>query len=242
MSRFLQELSENKITIEEGLQRLLVIANKTKNKELAKWCTDELNGYNNFDDLPDYRRTVNRNIVYSGINGRMQVTNTPIGPGYLKEETIEKVSKIGMFENIAQIEKNKDSKEMIYRDLTPLASEIYSNTNDGYFGVQCTSVKQMIPMSVYSGIYSNVKTRIINLLCSYESAKINIDKLDISNSAKESIIIHNKDVYDKIVVEGGMYSFEKASSKIIWQLLIPTLSALISGVLVYLITCVWMPK
>mgnify|MGYP003298892109 CR=1 FL=1 len=91
MSNLLDDLVINKITLEEVLQRLLIVANRMDNKELAKWCTSELNGYEKYDDLPEYRKCKSRNIVYSGINGRLQITNQPLGPGYLKSETISKI-------------------------------------------------------------------------------------------------------------------------------------------------------
>ena len=243
MSNFLNDISSNKISIEEGLQRLLIIANKTGNEELSAWCVHELNGYDRYDELPEYRKFVNRNIMYSGINGGFQVNNAPIGPGFLSEDTLKKVEKMGLFENIAKVEENMHIKESLYRDLTPLASEVYSNTTDGLFGVSCTSIRQLIPNSLYSSVYSNVKTRIINLLCSYESAKVDIDKLDIKFEQITLIKEKNSEIYKTIVSEGAIYTFVPKEKKIMWNIIIPIitsiLSSIISGVIVYLFTNVW---
>lgn len=240
MSRFLNDVSSNKISIEEGLQRLLIIANKTGNVELSKWCICELNGYNKYDELPEYRKFKDRNIVYSGINGAYQVNNVPLGPGYLSEDKLKKIENVGLFENIAKVEENMSLKETIFKDLTFLASEVYSNTNDGLIGVSCTSIRQLIPNSFYSSIYSNVKTRIINLLCLYEGAKINIDKLDIKHNQIEVIKEKNSEIYKKIVYEGTVYIFVPKEKKILWNIIVPILTAVISGALVYLITNVWL--
>lgn len=240
MSRFLNDVSSNKISIEEGLQRLLIIANKTGNVELSKWCICELNGYNKYDELPEYRKFKDRNIVYSGINGAYQVNNVPLGPGYLSEDKLKKIENVGLFENIAKVEENMSLKETIFKDLTFLASEVYSNTNDGLIGVSCTSIRQLIPNSFYSSIYSNVKTRIINLLCLYEGAKINIDKLDIKHNQIEVIKEKNSEIYKKIVYEGTAYIFVPKEKKILWNIIVPILTAVISGALVYLITNVWL--
>lgn len=243
MSRFLSDISSNKISIEEGLQRLLIIANKTGNVELSQWCNSELNGYKKFEELPPYRKFNGRNILYSGINGAYQVNNIPLGPGYLSEKTLAKIENIGIFENIVKVEENMASKDNMYRDLTPLSSEVYENTNDGLIGVSCTSIKQIIPNSYYSLVYSNVKTRIINLLCSYESAKVDIDSLDIRKEQITLIRQKNDEIYKVIVAEGSIYSFDSNKKKIVWNVIIPIIvgiiASVVSGVLVYLITKVW---
>ncbi len=56
MSKLLDKLINNEISLKEGLERLLVVANKTNNSIVVKWCLCELNGYENDDDLPDYRK------------------------------------------------------------------------------------------------------------------------------------------------------------------------------------------
>lgn len=240
MSNILNDIVNNKISIEEGLQRLLVIANKTNNTELSKWCSNELNGYDNFSDLPNYRIVCNRNVVYSGINGSLQVTNTPIGLGYLTEDVISKIAEVGLFENIRQIENYNDLKKSMYKDLTFLAGEIYKNTNNGFGGVQCTSVSQVIPYSVYSSIYSNVKTRVINLICAYETAKINLDGLDIKKDEIKALKEQNNEIFKTVISEGVIYTFPPKQKKIMWNIIIPILTAIIgsviSGIVTYLIT------
>ena len=147
MSRILNELIENKISLSECLQRLLVIATKTKNSELSEWCESELNGYKKYEQTPDYRRFKNRCIFYSGINGRFQIKNNPIQPGYLSEKTLQQIEKVAIFDGVTIIEKCKDSKENKAKDLTVLSSEVLKNTMDEYtgIGVMCTSIQQVFP-------------------------------------------------------------------------------------------------
>ena len=241
MSRILEEITTDKISVSICLQRLLVIANKTRNADLAAWCSNELNGYHSYNELPTYRKKKSRNIVYSGINGRFQVTNQPLLPGYLKLETIDKIEDVGLFEGILDVQKRMDSEEPIYRDLTPLAGEVYENTKNELFdvGVQCTSIRQMISSQFYAEVYEAVKTRIINLLCSYESAGIKIDKSDIAIRSK-AIVKENRQLYDEIVVNGQTYAFKAKENKIIWSILVPIIvgivTAVASGLIVYYLT------
>lgn len=244
MSKILEDIVSNKITLEECLQRLLIIANKTRNTDLSNWCLDEINGYDSKKEYPDYRKYESTHIVYSGINGRMQITNAPLGAGYLSSETLEKIKTIYLPDGIVELEKKMKSKSPMYRDLTLLAPEVYKNTNDGFTGVQCTSIQQMIPIDFYSSAYSSIKTRIINLLCSYEQANIDIDKLDVMALKKSKFQSEiNKEMFETIVINGKAYTTSKTENKFLWNVLVPVivgiLSAVISGVLVYLITNVW---
>ncbi len=244
MSKILNDITTNSISLSECLQRLLVIANKTDNKELADWCLKELNGYKKGIDLPEYRKFKSRHILYSGINGNYQITNQPMQPGYLSADTIKNHEDLHIIENIVDVEKRKDSPEMYSRDLTYLASEVYNNTKDDFLGigVQCTSIKQLVPQQFYTEVFTAVKTRIINLLCSYEKMNINLDKLDVS--IKSDISNENDKIYNQIIVNGNTYIPEIKERKVLWNILIPIItgvvSAIIGGVLVYIITNVWM--
>lgn len=243
MSKILNEIATNSISLNECLQRLLIISNKTGNQELSDWCMKELMGYKSKEKLPEYRKFKSLNILYSGINGRFQITNQPLQPGYLKDETLKQLEPVSLYESIAEIEKRKDEESPLSRDITFLSGEVFRNTKDEYtgMGVQCTSIRQVIPQQFYGEIYSAVKTRIINLLCYYESKNVDLDNLDVSIKSDEE---ENVKVFNQIVLEGQSFASQKKEKKILWNVLIPIFTAIaggvISGVLVYLITNVWM--
>lgn len=235
MSKILSELTSGTIKLSECLERLLVIAKKTNNSDLAGWCTNELNGYEGFSKLPDYRKQKSRNIIYSGIAGMLQITNTPLQAGYLNEDTLKKIEDVGIFENIYDVEKKKEERQQMYRDLTLLASEVYKNTD----GIQCTSIKQIISPEFYSRVYSAVKIRVINLICSFEDAGVDIDNLDVKKNV-DVIKNANKNIFDAIIVNGETYTIPKKENKFIWQIIVPIIvgivSAVVSGLIVYFIT------
>ena len=245
MSKILNDIATNSISLTECLQRLLIIANKTNNKDLSEWCSKELTGYKSKNALPDYRKFKSRNIIYSGINGRFQITGQPIQPGYLSEETLNLIEDVPLCESITEVEKRKDIDSGLSRDLTYLVTEVYRRTKDEDFGigVQCTSIQQLIPQQFYGEIFSAVKIRVINLLCYYEGKNVDLDNLDVlknrNNSNEENIQIFNK-----IVIEGNAYAPSKKERKIIWNVIVPIITCIvggiISGVLVYLITNVWL--
>lgn len=244
MSIILNDISTNSISLSEGLQRLLIIANKTNNAELSEWCSKELSGYKQNDEIPEYRKFKSRNIVYSGIVGRLTITNQPLQQGYLSQKTLKEIEDVVLFENIEEVEKRKELKSPLLRDLTPLAGEVYQNTRNGYpgTGVQCVSIQQQITTEFYSNIFTAVKIRIINLLCYFESNGVDLDNLDVSIKKYHE---HNDAlIFNKIVIDGQTIVPQKEEKKVIWHIVVPIITAIIgsvvSGVLVYLITNVWM--
>lgn len=64
MSKILNDITINSISLSE-LQRLLVIANKIDNNDLAVWCSQELNGYKKQISFLEHRRLKTMNIIYS---------------------------------------------------------------------------------------------------------------------------------------------------------------------------------
>jgi len=232
VSKLLDDVISDKIGLDICLQRLLVIANKLDNKDLVKWCMDELNGYSK-GDVPEYRKYKSKMIVYSGIFGNSyQMTNQPIQAGYLSEETLKNIEEVYFYENIYDVIDRKNKKEELYRDLTRLSGEIYMNTDQM---LQCSSIRQIISSEMYSKIYAAVKVRVINILCSLESAKINIDKSDIDDK-----IIYlrkeNEKLYETIIVKGEHFQFGNKGNKILWNVIIPIITAIIGGVVTTLIT------
>lgn len=236
MSKILDDITSNKVSLDVALQRLLVIANKTDNKDLANWCTSELSGYKGGAEIPEYRHFKSRNIIYSGIKGNLKISNTPLGFGFLSEEILAKVEQVKIVEDIEKVQEYASKNETLSIDLTFLAPQVYENTDDGFGGgIQCTSIKNIIPASFYSRVLSCVKTRVINLICSYETAGINIDKFDIKPKKLETISRDNYDLYKTIVLDGTTYAITPKEKKITWNIIIPILVGIVSGVVASLI-------
>ena len=74
-SKIIKELANKEISLEVAFNRLLIIASDIGNTDLIDWATNELNGYPNGSQIPKYREGKMGHIVYSGINGRLQVQN-----------------------------------------------------------------------------------------------------------------------------------------------------------------------
>lgn len=87
-SQLIKDLATNKVSLEEALQRLLVITSELKNEELKKWILGELNGYSVETELPSYRKNIGSDLIYSGINGSYKVTNVALPLNFLSDVRI----------------------------------------------------------------------------------------------------------------------------------------------------------
>ncbi|WP_185415214.1 AbiTii domain-containing protein [Listeria booriae] len=104
-SQLSKDLATNKISLEEGLQRLMVISCELNNEELTNWLMRELGGYSSKAELPDYRKNIGSNLIYSGLNGSFQVTNVTLPNHYLPEKIREAVVQTPFRTSIREIEK-----------------------------------------------------------------------------------------------------------------------------------------
>lgn len=156
----LNDLVEDRVSLEKSLYRALVIAKQNQNKPLEGWIRSELKGYESDDDLPDYRKTKSSNFRYSGINGSMQVTKAPLPMGFIRNEILDKVENVEYRQGIRQIEEFANSTSTITIDRSLLAGEVAHNTQGV---VQCVSLEQLLPTSFFSALAANVKERLIEV-------------------------------------------------------------------------------
>lgn len=156
----LNDLVEDRVSLEKSLYRALVIAKQGQNKPLEGWIRNELRGYESDDDLPDYRKTKSSTFRYSGINGTMQVTKASLPTGFIRDEIMDKVENVEYRQGIRQIEDFANSSNAIAIDRSLLAGEVARNTEDV---VQCVALEQLLPTSFFSAIVANVKERLIEV-------------------------------------------------------------------------------
>lgn len=212
-SKILKELANNQVSIEVALSRLLIIATDIGNTELFEWANSELNGYDKFDSLPEYRKIHAPFIRYSGINGSFKVTNQPMPLTWFTQKTRDSLNPVGIFESIATIESILNEKEIQprARDLTFLAGEIYDT-----MGVSCFKISQIIDVSHYREIVNKIRGKLLNIFIELDRAFGNLDDLDVDSSDEGKVSQINQKIItliDKSIKIGDGNQIEK--SKII---------------------------
>lgn len=89
-SKVIIDLINNNINVEQALEILDLLLKNIKDKKIKKWLSNEINGYDKDDDIPDYRIvSINLKgsyIIGSAFNG-IQGTNQPLPlkPEYIKD-------------------------------------------------------------------------------------------------------------------------------------------------------------
>ncbi|MBP1044419.1 hypothetical protein I6N95_25760 [Vagococcus sp. BWB3-3] len=177
-SQIIKDLATNKISLEETLQRLLIITNDLDINEIKVWISGELNGYSNITILPNYRKNVSQVIKYSGINGRFQMTNQTLPITAFPVEVREKIQNSTIIESISTIEKVLVDESKIGIDLTQFSGIIYEET-----GIKCYKIFQEYSQIALSSIVSNVKNKVLLILLDLEKEFGNLDSLDIESEA-----------------------------------------------------------
>lgn len=179
-SKLIKELANGKVDLVTAFNRLLIIANDIENDELVNWAENELNGYKKAEDLPEYRKIYAPYLQYTGINGRFQVTNVSLPHNYLSKESLNAIINVNVFESVKELEKYSQLSESVHRDLTNFAGEVLERTR----GVRCISIRQIINTQQYTGVLSNIQTKLIRVLLKIDKEYGDFDDLDISIAAR----------------------------------------------------------
>ena len=98
------------------------------------------------------------------------------------------------------------------KDLTWASSLVYK-----FSGIQCYSIKQVVPINHFENIINSLKTKLIKILIEIEKAYGCVDELDINTDEKNSdeikeinATINNYIYVDKSVKIGDKNKFEES--------------------------------
>lgn len=225
-SKIIIDAVNGDVPIDKSLKRLQVLAHDVYNKELEKWAENELTGYLDSSEVPEYRETKSLNIVYSGFNLALQVNNVPLPIGYLDNDTLNEVVNVAIREDILSVQKFADTEPGGYRDLSFLAGEVLKKSG----GIQCVSIQQLVPSSAYGKILAEVNSRIIRALMMLEDQHGKLDKLGIKigpSKAEQG----NATINENLGLPVQIVKKESWTSKVAWSIVIPIITGVVGTVL-----------
>ena len=214
------------VPIDKSLKRLQVLAHDVYNKELEKWAENELTGYLDSSEIPEYRETKSFNIVYSGFNLSLQVNNAPLPIGCLSSDTLDEVANVAIREDILSVQKFADTEPGGYRDLSFLAGEVLKKSG----GIRCVSIQQLIPSSTYGKILAEVNNRIIRALMMLEDQHGKLDKLGIKIGLSKAAQ-GNATINENLGLPVQIVKKESWTSKVAWNIIIPIITGVVGTVL-----------
>ena len=180
-SKIIKELVSNEISLEEALNRLLIIASDIENDELAQWVENELNGYSDSAELPAYRviDIGDTYFVYSGINGRFKVENAPLP--LLEILGVDKGEHpFNIPDGVNLLITLTTGKNQYGHDVTAVAEIVRETT-----GIFCASIRQLVPPNVIVNVISAIKSKLIKVLIKLDKEFGCLDELDVDITKKD---------------------------------------------------------
>ena len=194
-SKIIKELVDRSVSIETSLNRLFLLASDVGQTDLMEWTQKEIRGYDKGDVLPSYRISKSYSFIYSGFNGNTQVKNVPLPTGYIKEDFLEAASDVQVYDGIVYIEKLASDGNILCRDVTTLANQVFALSNGS---IRCVQIQQEISYSLYQSICSNVRLKIINELLALEKQFGSLDQLEIQNDYDPSNVFYWNNIHPQI--------------------------------------------
>ena len=211
-SKIIKLLANNEISMETALNRLLIIASDLDNDDLADWAAAELHGYNKDMDLPVYRKKKCLHFTYSGINGAFQVTDSPFTHLEIIVEHDKDAFDVPIVDSVSTLQHFVDNSQTFSycRDYSYLSEFVYEET-----GIQCTSIKQRVPLNFLQNILSEIKIRLLRVLIKLDKEYGCLDDLDVDKTVKapEEVEAINKIVNNYIFFDNRITMGDKNKIK-----------------------------
>ena len=182
-SKVIIDLINNNINIEQAFEILDLLLEDINNKKIKTWLNNEINGYENEKDVPQYR-ILNTNVKGNYIAGRFQCTHQDIP---LKPEYVKEYSKINITASVSQIMQlsnaEKEGKshclsiplhQLIAQDISLINGDVISAYRE---------------LSVYAltNLLSKIKLKLISIFKELEKQYGNLDDyyIDFTDKRKE---------------------------------------------------------
>lgn len=104
LDEIIEALSSQTGSLTDALLKTKVLLHKIGHQELVEWVNNELNGYSNDDNLPEYR-LLPAQVLVNASNMSYQVTSHLIPLGHLTKEQREALETAKMHQSLAVLEK-----------------------------------------------------------------------------------------------------------------------------------------
>jgi len=215
-SKLLKDVVAGDEDIENILLRLKVVLSDLQNPLIIKWVNGELEGYENLESLPEYRVIQGYPVGNYIVNYRAQYSDSQVPlENLISSEEIDEITTIHITDGISTLNKvYGDTKESKYAKVIPTAFCHSISIPE----LQLTGMKVVAPPNIIRGIYSKVKSKLVEVIMELEKQFDNLDDLDIESQvkenptkAKETIYQIGKIIFDDSINIGDRNKIKKSS-------------------------------
>lgn len=160
-------LSSTDGILSEALIKTKVLLHRIGQKDLVTWVNKELNGYDDEDDLPDYR-IVRAQVLVNATNGAYEANSQPVPLGHLDEDYRKRLEKGVMPQSLAVIEEFTANKEGSLQSHIPM--EMYGLLSEKLAnGYMVQRAWCEVPMASASNILMQVRSRLLDFILELSS-------------------------------------------------------------------------
>lgn len=178
-SKILIDFVDKKVTLCTALERLLVISNDLDNTKLKNWVNYELSSYPDDSVVPNYR-IITPQLLYSGINGQLRISDAPLDLSFLDEDHISFVTKpLDVRASINTVQLMLNSKQLFGQDVTYLAGDVAKHSSGM---VLPTRIMLAVNVTQANNIIYSVRTRILSILLKLDKVYANLDNFDLPSN------------------------------------------------------------
>jgi uncharacterized coiled-coil protein SlyX len=156
-------LSDEQKSLSGALLKTKVLLHKIDNKDLVSWVNNELNGYPDGSDVPEYR-LLNSHVVANFSNLAVRYNHHPIPVGHLKPDELETLQKSRMWQSLASLEQmvSVNDGQKIVREMPPESYRYLGKGLHNSFHIERAWCE--IAVHEITGIFVHVRSRLLDFL------------------------------------------------------------------------------
>lgn len=186
----INELIDTDKSISSPLLKTKVLASRLQNEALLNWVSNELKGYDNTSQLPEYRK-YQANITGTYINGSMQYNDQPVPTMGLKKEfeivlrSMDFTQSISSLETLKGENKSGTLEHTFPAELTGLIQQNWRKMGNPY--LQLINCKKSISVNAVVEILAFVRNNLLDFMLKIDSEFGNITEIEELKTKKEQI-------------------------------------------------------
>jgi hypothetical protein len=199
IDEIIEILSSENCNLENALIKTKILLHKMGEKSLLTWVNQELNGYDNIESVPDYRK-IHNIVVGSFQNYTTRYTNHPIPIMHLKDKELDFFTIIKFSDSISTIENLSKNEDTLFFSLELEFAPLLTKNLDSSLNV--TNLKRQVAKSQILGILTQIRSRLLDFILDIsEMIPEDISDKNIKSKSKE---IDTKEIFKNAIFDGNI--------------------------------------
>ncbi len=186
-SKIIVDFVQENIPLSKMLLRLKALIFELHNNEILEWINNEINGYDETKDVPEYRKI--RGDVTCDIFQFNRVLQNVCLPLIYNDEHIIEITTCSCRDSVSAIERMMNKEDGTLMSIIPIAAYPYLQKNVKING-NIQNAKVIYAIHQFSDIYSAINNKVLDIILTLEQECGNLDTYDlnITESTRDKII------------------------------------------------------